>query len=68
MPLNKPKRLGYNITMRDKDDKTADERHGSICDDCDKLAIAWVHDDNGDERLVCQKHLKPYKDWRIEQV
>jgi len=54
--------------MRDRDDKTADENHGSICDDCDKLAIAWVHDDNGDERLVCKKHLKLYRDWRVEAI
>ena len=55
--------------LRDKNDKTAGEFQPSICDDCDKPATVWVHDDStGDERLLCNKHRAFYKDWRIEKI
>lgn len=51
------------------EDKTSDETQHSICDYCDAVAIVWAHDDsNGDEKLLCKKHLKLYKDWRCEQL
>jgi hypothetical protein len=50
-------------------DKTADEGQPSMCDFCQTPAIIWAHDDsNGDEKLLCKKHLKLYKDWRLEII
>lgn len=54
--------------MKYIEDKTADEKQVSKCDDCSRDAVVWAHDSNGDERLLCFKHSLLYRDWRLEAL